>query len=132
MPEFIEKILADWSLPPDRVLGEAGATLSGGEARRLALSRLLVVAERYPELKSNQNFLALQSQLEGTENRITVERQRYIETVQDYNTYIRSFPQNLVAMMFGYKDKPNFSVENEKEISTAPKVDFNPAPAPSK
>lgn len=90
-----------------------------------AISRLLVVSENYPQLKADQNFLQLQAQLEGTENRITVERQRYIETVQDFNTYIRSFPQNLVAMMFGYKPKPNFSVENEQQIQTAPTVDFN-------
>ncbi|GAB3744593.1 LemA family protein [Lysobacter olei] len=89
-----------------------------------AIGRLLVVSENYPQLKADQNFLQLQAQLEGTENRITVERQRYIETVQDYNTYIRSFPQNLVAMMFGYKVKPNFTVENEAQIQEAPKVDF--------
>ena len=70
------------------------------------------------------------SQLEGTENRITVARNRYIKSVQDYNVGIRTFPNNLTAMVFGYKEKPNFTVENEKEISTAPKVDFNPAPAP--
>jgi LemA protein len=96
-----------------------------------AIGRLLLVSENYPQLKADQNFLQLQAQLEGTENRITVERQRYIETVQDYNTYIRSFPQNLVAMMFGYKVKPNFTVENEAEIQEAPKVDFGqPAPQP--
>jgi len=89
-----------------------------------ALSRLMVVVENYPNLKSDQSFRDLQAQLEGTENRITVARGRYIETVQDYNTYIRSFPQNLVAMMFGYKQKPNFTVENEKEIQEAPTVDF--------
>ena len=94
-----------------------------------AIGRLLMVSENYPQLKADQNFLQLQAQLEGTENRITVERQRYIETVQDYNTYIRSFPQNLVAMMFGYKVKPNFTVENEAQIQEAPKVDFGqPAP----
>ena len=100
-----------------------------------ALSRLMVVVENYPNLKSDQAFLGLQTQLEGSENRITVARGRYIKTVQDYNTYIRSFPQNLVAMMFGYKQKPNFTVENETEISKPPTVDFNtkpaePAPAP--
>jgi len=89
-----------------------------------ALSRLMVVVENYPNLKSDQAFLGLQTQLEGSENRITVARGRYIKTVQDYNTYIRSFPQNLVAMMFGYKQKPNFTVENEKEIQEAPTVDF--------
>ena len=89
-----------------------------------ALSRLMVVVENYPNLKSDQAVLGLQTQLEGSENRITVARGRYIKTVQDYNTYIRSFPQNLVAMMFGYKQKPNFTVENEREIQDAPKVDF--------
>src|SRR6202045_5231688 len=97
-----------------------------------ALSRLLVVTENYPQLKSDQNFRDLQAQLEGTENRITVGRNRYIKAVQDYNVGIRTFPNNLTAMAFGYKEKPNFTVENEKEISTAPKVDFNPALAPSK
>jgi LemA protein len=94
-----------------------------------ALSKLLVVTENYPQLKSDALFHDLMSQLEGTENRITVARNRYIKNVQDYNVTIRSFPTNLTAMAFGYKEKPNFSVENEKEISTAPKVDFNPAPA---
>ena len=97
-----------------------------------ALGRLLAVSENYPDLKSNQNFLALQSQLEGTENRITVARNRYIKAVQDYNVGIRTFPNNLTAMVFGYKEKPNFSVANEKEISVAPKVDFSPTPAPAK
>ena len=100
-----------------------------------ALSRLLVVAENYPQLKSDAVFRDLMSQLEGTENRITVARNRYIRSVQDYNTTIRSFPSNLTAMLFGYKERPNFAVDNEKEISTAPKVDFNPpapSPAPSK
>ena len=96
-----------------------------------ALGRLLAVSENYPDLKSNQNFLVLQSQLEGTENRIAVARNRYIKQVQDYNITIRTFPNNLTAMAFGYKEKPNFAVENEKEISVAPKVDFNPAPAPA-
>ena len=96
-----------------------------------ALSRLLVVSENYPTLKSDQNFRDLQAQLEGTENRITVARGRYIQLVQDYNTYIRSFPQNLVAMVFGYKPKPNFTVENEAQISQAPTVDFGAAPAPA-
>jgi len=94
-----------------------------------ALSRLLVVTENYPQLKSDALFQNLMTQLEGTENRITVARNRYIKSVQDYNVGIRTFPNNLTAMAFGYKEKPNFSVENEKEISTAPKVDFNPAPA---
>ncbi|MBI3045228.1 MAG: LemA family protein [Betaproteobacteria bacterium] len=96
-----------------------------------ALSRLMVVVERYPELKSNQNFLDLQAQLEGTENRITVARNRYIKAVQEYNVVVRSFPSNLTAMLFGFKEKPQFTVENEKEISRAPKVDFSgPQPAP--
>ncbi|MBF6025550.1 LemA family protein [Lysobacter niastensis] len=89
-----------------------------------AIGRLLVVSENYPQLKADQNFLQLQAQLEGTENRITVERQRYIGTVQDYNTYIRQFPVNLTAMMFGYKPKPNFTVENAAQIQEPPKVDF--------
>ncbi len=96
-----------------------------------ALSRLLVVTENYPQLKSDALFRDLMSQLEGTENRITVARNRYIKAVQEYNTTIRTFPTNLTAMAFGYKAKPNFTVDNEKEISTAPKVDFNPAPAPA-
>jgi LemA protein len=89
-----------------------------------ALSRLLVVSENYPQLKADANFRELQAQLEGTENRITVARNRYIKSVQDYNVTVRSFPSNLTAMVFGYKTKPNFTVENEKEISTVPKVDF--------
>jgi len=96
-----------------------------------AIGRLLVVSENYPQLKADQNFLQLQAQLEGTENRITVERQRYIQTVQDYNTYIRQFPVNLTAMMFGYKPKPNFTVENEAQIQQPPTVDFGqPAAQP--
>ena len=94
-----------------------------------ALQRLMVVVENYPNLKADQSFLGLQTQLEGTENRITVARGRYIQVVQDYNTYIRSFPQNLIAMMFGYKQKPNFTVENERAIQEAPTVDFGQAPA---
>ena len=94
-----------------------------------ALSRLLVVTENYPDLKSNQNFLELQSQLEGTENRITVARNRYIASVQEYNTLIRSFPVNLTAMMFGYEVKPNFSVENEAAISKPPTVRVRPGRA---
>ena len=96
-----------------------------------ALSRLLVVTENYPQLKSDQNFRDLQAQLEGTENRITVARNRYIQAVQDYNVFVRSFPQNLTAMMFGYKAKANFTVENEKAISTAPTVDFSKPAAPA-
>ena len=96
-----------------------------------ALGRLLVVTENYPDLKANQNFLELQSQLEGTENRIAVARNRYIAAVKEFNTLIRRFPVNLTAMMFGYDAKPNFSVENEAAISKAPTVDFAPpAPAP--
>ncbi|WP_398481396.1 LemA family protein [Tardiphaga sp.] len=97
-----------------------------------ALSRLLVVTENYPQLKSDALFKDLMSQLEGTENRITVARNRYIKSVQDYNVGVRTFPNNLTAMLFGYKEKANFSVANESEISTAPKVDFNPTPAPAK
>jgi LemA protein len=97
-----------------------------------ALARLMVVVENYPQLKSDQNFRDLQAQLEGTENRITVARQRYIKSVQEYNTLARQFPTNLTAMIFSYKVKPNFTVENEKEISKPPTVDFAPAPAPSK
>jgi LemA protein len=89
-----------------------------------ALSRLMVVAENYPNLKADALFRDLQAQLEGTENRITVARNRYIAAVKDYNITVRSFPSNLTAMMFSYKTKPSFTVENEKAISTAPKVDF--------
>jgi LemA protein len=95
-----------------------------------ALSRLMVVVERYPELKSDQNFRDLQAQLEGTENRIAVARNRYIQAVQDFNVTVRRFPTNLTAMLFGYKVKPNFTVENEAAIAKPPTVDFaNPAPA---
>jgi LemA protein len=90
-----------------------------------ALSRLMVVSERYPDLKANQGFRDLRVQLEGTENRITVARNRFIQTVQDYNVLTRSFPNNLTAMAFGYKVKPNFAVANEAQISTPPTVDFN-------
>jgi LemA protein len=89
-----------------------------------ALSRLMAVSENYPHLKADASFRDLQSQLEGTENRITVARQRYIAAVQDYNVTVRSFPTNLTAMMFGYQAKPSFTVENEKAISTAPTVNF--------
>jgi LemA protein len=102
---------------------QAQGALSG------ALSRLLVVSENYPQLKSDQNFRDLQAQLEGTENRITVARNRYIQSVQNYNVTVRSFPANLTAMMFGYKVKPNFTVENEAQISKPPTVDFGAAPA---
>jgi LemA protein len=96
-----------------------------------ALSRLMVVVERYPELKSNQNFRDLQAQLEGTENRIAVARNRYIKAVQGYNVVVRSFPTNLTAMLFGHKEKPQFTVENERALSKPPAVDFGaPQPAP--
>ncbi len=92
-----------------------------------ALSRLLAVAENYPNLKADGAFRDLQAQLEGTENRITVARNRYIKAVEAYNVSVRTFPNNLTAMVFGYQVKPNFSVENEKAISVAPKVDFGTA-----
>ncbi|MGA9341606.1 MAG: LemA family protein [Rhodanobacteraceae bacterium] len=95
-----------------------------------ALTRLMAVSENYPNLKADGLFQNLQAQLEGTENRIAVARNRYVQAVQDYNVLIRSFPQNLTAKMFGYHPKANFSVENEKAISTAPTVDFSkPQPA---
>ena len=89
-----------------------------------ALSRLLVTVERYPELKSDANFRDLQAQLEGTENRITVARNRYIDTVRQYNTLARSFPTNITAMLFGFEVKPSFTVENEAEIAKPPEVSF--------
>jgi len=89
-----------------------------------ALSRLMAVSENYPQLKADTSFRDLQSQLEGTENRITVARQRYIQAVREYNVLVRSFPTNLTASMFHYNVKPSFTVENEKAISNAPKVDF--------
>jgi LemA protein len=95
-----------------------------------ALSKLMVVAENYPQLKADGLFRDLQAQLEGTENRITVARNRYIATVKDYNITVRSFPTNLTAMIFGYKAKPSFTVENEQAIAVPPKVDFG-APAPA-
>ena len=94
-----------------------------------ALSRLLVVSENYPQLKSDANFRDLQAQLEGTENRITVARNRYIKAVQEYNVTVRSFPSNLTAKLFGYQIKPNFTVENEQEIARPPNVDFSAPPA---
>ena len=94
-----------------------------------ALSRLMVVSEQYPNLRANQGFRDLSAQLEGTENRITLARNRYILTVQTYNVAVRSFPSNLTAMVFGYREKPTFAVENEKEISKLPGVGFNAAPA---
>lgn len=91
-----------------------------------ALSRLMVIVEKYPELKSDANFRDLQAQLEGTENRITVARNRYIDAVREYNVVVRSFPSNLTAMVFGHHVKLSFTVENEQEIVAPPKVDFNP------
>jgi len=90
-----------------------------------ALSRLMAVVENYPNLKADQGFRDLQAQLEGTENRITVARNRYIASIKDYNVLVRSFPNNLTAMMFSYKTKPSFTVENEKAISSAPKIQFD-------
>lgn len=94
-----------------------------------ALSRLLLVAENYPNLKADASFRDLQAQLEGTENRITVARNRYIKTVQEYNTTVRQFPSNLTAMVFGMKVKANFTVENEKAIAAPPTVDFGTTPS---
>ena len=94
-----------------------------------ALSRLMVVTENYPNLRANQAFRDLQAQLEGTENRITVARNRFIKSVQDYNVTVRSFPSNLTAMVMGYKQKATFTVENEKEISRPPSVSFDAAPS---
>ena len=97
---------------------QAQAQLSG------ALSRLLVVSENYPNLRANQGFRDLQAQLEGTENRITVARNRYIQAVQEYNVTVRSFPSNLTAIVFGYKERPNFSVQDEAAVARPPVVDF--------
>ncbi len=99
-----------------------------------ALSKLMVVSENYPQLKSDAVFRDLQAQLEGTENRITVARNRYIKAVQEYNVLARSFPTNLTAMLFSYSVKPSFTVEDEKAVSKAPAVDFSAAPkaAPAK
>ncbi len=100
-----------------------------------ALSRLMLIVENYPQLKSDQNFRDLQAQLEGTENRIAVARNRYIKAVQEYNTVVVQFPTNLTAMIFGFKEKPQFTVENEKAIAQPPRVDFGKpaaAPAPAK
>ena len=94
-----------------------------------ALSRLLVVSENYPNLRANQAFRDLQAQLEGTENRITVARDRYIKSVRDYNVTVRSFPSNLTAMAFGYKEKASFTVENERALASPPSVNFNPPAA---
>ena len=96
-----------------------------------ALSRLLVVSENYPQLKADANFRELQAQVEGTENRITVARNRFIKTVQEYNVSVRTFPNNLLAMVMGWKPKANFTVEDEKAISTPPAINFGTAPAPA-
>ncbi len=96
-----------------------------------SLGRLMLVAENYPQLKSDQNFRDLQAQLEGTENRITVARNRYIKAVQEFNVTVRQFPSNLTAMLFGFKTKPQFTVDNEKAIAEPPKVDFGAKPAAS-
>ena len=96
-----------------------------------ALSKLLVTVERYPQLKSDQHFLDLQSQLEGTENRVAVARKRYVGAVKEYNLAVRKFPGNIISSIMGFTTKPNFSVANEKEISAPPKVDFNKTPAPA-
>ena len=94
-----------------------------------ALSRLMVVTENYPNLRANQGFRDLSAQLEGTENRISLARNGYIKSVQSYNVTVRSFPSNLTALVFGYKEKPSFAVDNEKEISKPPSVGFDTAPA---
>ncbi len=111
---------------PELINDEAAFAKFQAAQRELssALARLLVVAEAYPQLKSDQNFRDLQAQLEGTENRITVARNRYIKSVQQYNTTVRQFPVNLTAMVFGYKQKAQFTVEDEKAISRPPTVDF--------
>ena len=97
-----------------------------------SLGRLMLVAENYPQLKSDANFRDLQAQLEGTENRITVARNRYIKAVQGFIVTVRQFPSNLTAMLFGFKVKPQFTVENEKAIAEPPKIDFGAKPAPAK
>ena len=96
-----------------------------------ALSRLLVVSENYPQLKADANFRELQAQVEGTENRITVARNRFIKTVQEYNVSVRTFPNNLTPLVMGWKPKANFTVEDEKAISTPPAINFGTAPAPT-
>ncbi len=119
---------------PDLINDEAAFqkfTAAQGELTG-ALSRLLLVAENYPQLKADGLFRDLQAQLEGTENRITVARNRYIAAVKDYNVTVRSFPSNLTAMVMGYKTKPTFTVENEKALAVPPTVDFGaPAAAPA-
>lgn len=97
-----------------------------------ALSRLLVVAENYPQLKADANFRDLQAQVEGTENRIAVARNRYIKAVQEYNISVRTFPNNLTAMVMGWKPKANFTVDDEKAVATPPSIRFdNPTPTPT-
>ena len=109
---------------------EAFAKFQAAQAQlQSALSRLLLVAENYPQLKSDALFRDLTAQLEGTENRIAVARNRYIKSVQEYNTTVRSFPTNLTAMVFKMNVKPNFSVESEKSLTLPPKVDFGKQPA---
>jgi LemA protein len=114
------------NVTPDMVNDPAAMEKFAAAQKELSssLGRLLVVAENYPQLKSDQNFRDLQAQLEGTENRIGVARNRYIETIKNYNVLVRSFPQNITAKIFGYKEKAQFKVENEAAISEAPKVDF--------
>jgi LemA protein len=114
------------NITPDMVNDLAAMEKFAAAQKELSgsLGRLLVVAENYPQLKSDQNFRDLQAQLEGTENRIGVARNRYIETIKNYNVIVRSFPQNITAKIFGYKEKAQFKVENEAAISEAPKVDF--------
>ncbi|CAF0688839.1 LemA family protein [Candidatus Methylacidithermus pantelleriae] len=119
---------------PDLIKDEAAFQRFLAAQRELtgALSRLLAVAENYPQLKADNLFRDLQAQLEGTENRIAVARNRYIKAVQEYNVIVRSFPSNLTASFFGFKVRPSFTVENEREISRPPKVDFGlPLPASS-
>ncbi|MFC3625088.1 LemA family protein [Vogesella amnigena] len=109
---------------------QALAQFQGAQAQLgSALSRLMVVSENYPQLKADAGFRDLQAQLEGTENRITVARNRYIQAVQEYNVTVRSFPSNLTAMMFGHTVKPNFTVDNEKALATPPRVDFSASAA---
>jgi LemA protein len=118
---------------PELINDEAAFARFQAAQRELtsALSRLLVVVEAYPQLKSDANFRDLQAQLEGTENRIAVARNRYIKAVQEYNVTIRQFPSNLTAMLFSYKQRPQFTVEDEKSISKPPTVDFGTT-APSR
>src|SRR5207237_9221880 len=108
---------------------QAGTKFQAAQSQLTAsIKSLLAVAEAYPDLKSNENFRDLQSQLEGTENRITIARQRYIDAVRNFNTTVRSFPTNLTAKMFDFPLKPNFTVANEQAIAAPPTVDFGPAP----